>query len=245
MSDIKLCVNIDHVATVRQARGGIEPDPLEAARIVEENGAAGVTVHLREDRRHIQDSDVVALRDIVVGTLNLEMALSDEIIDFALNIVPDQITLVPEKRQELTTEGGLDVKSNFNRIKTAIDLFHKKKIIVSLFIEPDLETVELSKKCGADYIEIHTGTYCNEFFRGTERVRHERERIYLAAEKAVSSGIGVNAGHGLDCRNLPSLLDAPGLDELNIGFSIIARSVFIGLPAAVREMLDTIRGSKS
>jgi pyridoxine 5-phosphate synthase len=243
MSDIKLCVNIDHVATVRQARGGIEPDPLQAARIVEENGAHGITVHLREDRRHIQDSDIIALRDIVVGKFNLEMALSDDIIAVAKQVVPDQITLVPEKREELTTEGGLDVRGNFDRIKSVVGMFHEKNVIVSLFIEPDIETVELSKKCGADFIEIHTGTYCNEFLRnGSGRVKDEIDRIYLAAERACAVGIGVNAGHGLDCKNLPPLLKTPGLEELNIGFSIIARSMFIGLPAAVKEMIRTIEG---
>lgn len=243
MSDIKLCVNIDHVATVRQARGGIEPDPLQAARIVEETGAHGVTVHLREDRRHIQDSDIIALRDIVVGKFNLEMALSDDIIAVAKQVVPDQITLVPEKREELTTEGGLDVRGNFDRIKSVVGMFHEKNVIVSLFIEPDIETVELSKKCGADFIEIHTGTYCNEFLgNGNGRVKNEIDRIYLAAERACAVGIGVNAGHGLDCKNLPPLLKTPGLEELNIGFSIIARSMFIGLPAAVKEMIRTIEG---
>ncbi|HRZ25388.1 MAG TPA: pyridoxine 5'-phosphate synthase [Spirochaetota bacterium] len=242
MSDIKLCVNIDHVATVRQARGGIEPDPLQAARIVEESGADGVTVHLREDRRHIQDSDIIALRDIVVGKFNLEMALSDDIISIAKRILPDQITLVPEKREELTTEGGLDVRGYFDRIRSVVEMFHEKKVIVSLFIEPDIETVELSKKSGADYIEIHTGTYCNEFYRpGSRRVKDEIDRIYLAAERACAIGIGVNAGHGLDCKNLPAILGAPGLEELNIGFSIIARSLFIGMPAAVKEMLRTIK----
>jgi pyridoxine 5-phosphate synthase len=242
MSAIKLCVNIDHVATLRQARGGIEPDPLQAARIVEETGAAGVTVHLREDRRHIQDGDVIALRDIVVGKYNLEMALSDDIIAIAMKITPDQITLVPEKRSELTTEGGLDVRSNFERISGVIEGFRRKGVIVSLFVEPDIETVELSKKAGADYIEIHTGTYCEEFRKPGGRVDEERERIYRAAERAVAVGLGVNAGHGLDCSNLPPLLGMAGLDELNIGFSIMARSIFIGLPAAVREMLDTISG---
>lgn len=240
---IKLCVNIDHIATVRQARGVVYPDPLEGARIVEEHGAHGVTVHLREDRRHIQDHDVVALRDIVVGKFNLEMALSDDIIGVAKKVLPDQITLVPEKREELTTEGGLDIKRNFSKIKSVVNDFHEKNVIVSLFIEPDIETIELSKETGADYIEIHTGTYCNECMvpDNDTAVQKELDRIYSAAQRAVDIGIGVNAGHGLDCNNLPPLVQAPGLDELNIGFSIIARSIFIGLPGAVQEILKIIR----
>ncbi|MBN1532232.1 MAG: pyridoxine 5'-phosphate synthase [Spirochaetes bacterium] len=251
MSGITLCVNIDHIATVRQARGVNFPDPLAGARICEENGAHGITVHLREDRRHIQDRDVIALREVVRGKLNLEMALSDDVIAVARRVLPDQITLVPEKREELTTEGGLDVKGHYERIREVTEMFKNDGVAVSLFIEPDEETVRLSKKAGADSIEIHTGRYCNLFDRdpsrgvSDEETNRELNRIYHAAGIAGEIGIGLNAGHGLTCGNLPPILEAPGLEELNIGFSIIARSIFIGLPAAVREVLAVVHGAAS
>ncbi len=238
MSDIKLCVNVDHIATVREARGGIEPDPVTGALLCEENGASGITVHLREDRRHIQDQDVINLKNVLRGKYNLEMALSDEIVEIACRVVPDQVTLVPEKREELTTEGGLDVKGNFRKISAVTERFQGLGITVSLFVEPDGETVKRSLDTGADSIEIHTGAYCNAF--GKEGEARERERIYRAAEEAVRIGIGVNAGHGLNYRNIHSVLESAGLDELNIGHSIISRAVMTGLPAAVREMVDII-----
>jgi pyridoxine 5-phosphate synthase len=238
MSDIKLCVNVDHIATVREARGGIEPDPVAGALLCEENGASGITVHLREDRRHIQDEDVFNLKNMVRGKYNLEMALSDDIIEIACRVVPDQVTLVPEKREELTTEGGLDVKRNFRKISEVTERFRGLGIMVSLFIEPDSETVKRSLDTGADYIEIHTGTYCNAF--GTEGEEREIERIYRAAEEAVRIGIGVNAGHGLNYQNIGRVLESAGLDELNIGHSIVSRAVMSGMPAAVREMVDII-----
>ncbi|MCP4130449.1 MAG: pyridoxine 5'-phosphate synthase [bacterium] len=238
MSKIKLCVNVDHIATVREARGGIYPDPVEGARICEDNGAHGITVHLREDRRHILDDDVIALRDVVRGKYNLEMALSDEIIAIAKRVVPNQVTLVPEKREELTTEGGLDVKNNFDKIKRVTSEFRELGIVVSLFIEPDKEIIKLSHESGAEYIEIHTGTYCDA--RDPGIIEKEKNRIYEAAQYAVDLGIGVNAGHGLNLGNLPPLMDMAGLDELNIGHSIISRSIFVGLPSAVKEMLDII-----
>ncbi len=239
MNEIKLCVNIDHIATLRQARGGVEPDPLKGAEICEENGAYGITVHLREDRRHIQDKDVFALKDIVKGKYNLEISLSHEIIKIALRVKPHQVTIVPEKREELTTEGGLDIKKYFDKIKRAVKDFHDSGIEVSLFIEPDPEIVKLSKDTGADHIEIHTGTYCDA---GEEKdINREINRIYEAADAAVKSGIGVNAGHGLNYSNVRRVLRSPGLEELNIGHSIISRSVFTGLSAAVREMVSIIR----
>ena len=248
MPGIKLCVNIDHIATVRQARGGAYPDPLEGARLCEESGAHGITVHLREDRRHIQDRDVIALKKIVQGTYNLEMALSDEIIAIAKKIRPDQITLVPEKREEITTEGGLDVAAHFDRIRSVVGQFHDIGTIVSLFIEPEEDTVMRSKESGADYIEIHTGAYCNAADASgrepspdlTPDAERELGRILRAAVRAVEIGIGVNAGHGLNRMNLGPVLKARGLEELNIGHSIIARSIFVGLPAAVKELLDII-----
>ncbi|HNU90854.1 MAG TPA: pyridoxine 5'-phosphate synthase [Spirochaetota bacterium] len=238
MQKTVLCVNIDHVATLRQARGGIEPDPIEAALVCEDNGAAGITVHLREDRRHIQDMDVAGLRDVVRGKLNLEMALSDDIISVARRVVPNQITLVPEKRQELTTEGGLDVAANKARIIEVARMFHDIGVLVSLFVEPDPRIVELSRETGADFIELHTGTYCGA--RGEAEVQKELDRIYRAAHHAKAIGIRINAGHGLSYRNLPPILETPGLEELNIGHSIISRAVFLGLARAVREIADII-----
>jgi pyridoxine 5-phosphate synthase len=239
MSHALLCVNIDHIATLREARGGVYPDPIEGAVMCEKAGCDGITVHLREDRRHIQDRDVFALKDIVKGKFNLEMALSDEIIGIAAKLKPDQITIVPEKREEVTTEGGLDIGKKRKKIIETINLFHSLNIIVSLFIEPDKEVIELSKECGADFIEIHTGTYCNA--QDKAAIDKEIDRIYGAANHAVEIGIKVNAGHGLNYSNLKPVLKTPGLLELNIGHSIISRSVFVGLSKAVREMLEIIR----
>ncbi len=248
MKKIKLCVNIDHIATLRQARGGAYPDPLEGARICEESGADGITVHLREDRRHIQDRDVVNLKRVVRGTYNLEMALSDEIVDLALRVKPDQVTLVPEKREELTTEGGLDVAAHFERIRSLVPRFRDAGVRVSLFIEPEEETVLMSKETGADYIEIHTGAYCHAAdewggdFGGNAppAVKDRLGRILAAAESAARSEIGVNAGHGLNVYNIEPILTARGLEELNIGHSIVSRAVFLGLSGAVKELLDII-----
>ncbi len=250
MSTVKLCVNIDHIATLREARGTSYPDPLEGARLCEESGAHGITVHLREDRRHIQDRDVIALKDIIRGKYNLEMALSDEIIAIAKKVKPHQVTLVPEKREEVTTEGGLDVTAHFERIRSAVGQFHDAGIIVSLFIEPEKDAVYRSKETGADYIELHTGAYCiaaDKFGGDLNRdlppdVRRELDRILRAAEYAQEIRIGINAGHGLNRYNLGPVLAARGLDELNIGHSIIARSIYVGLPAAVKELLAIIGG---
>ncbi len=216
----------------------MEPDPVHGAVLCELNGADGITVHLREDRRHIQDRDVLVLKETVRGKFNLEMAISDEIVDLALRVVPDQVTVVPEKRQELTTEGGLDVKGNFDALKRCTARFHEKGILVSFFIEPDHKTVDLSKKCGADFIEFHTGTYCNAL-AGPAREK-ELIRIYTAAENALALGVRVNAGHGLNLDNVIPLLKTGGLEELNIGHSIISRAVFTGLPDAVRQMKEVI-----
>lgn len=250
MSTVKLCVNIDHIATLREARGTSYPDPLEGARLCEESGAHGITVHLREDRRHIQDRDVFALKDVIRGKYNLEMALSDEIIAIAKKVKPHQVTLVPEKREEVTTEGGLDVAAHFERIRSAVGQLHDAGIIVSLFIEPEKDAVYRSKETGADYIELHTGAYCivaDNFGGDLNRdlppdVRRELDRILRAAEYAQEIRIGINAGHGLNRYNLGPVLAARGLDELNIGHSIIARSIYVGLPAAVKELLAIIGG---
>ncbi|HON76930.1 MAG TPA: pyridoxine 5'-phosphate synthase [Spirochaetota bacterium] len=245
MSGKILCVNIDHIATLRQARGEHEPDPVEGAMICENNGADGITVHLREDRRHIQDNDVFALRDVVRGKFNLEMALSDDIIEVASKVIPDQITLVPEKRAELTTEGGLDVSGNMSRIRDVIKVFHDLNVLVSLFIEPDIDTVSASKDAGADYIEIHTGRYCNA--AAPEDITRELDKMHRAAEHACALGLRVNAGHGLKYSNVIPVLSLAGLEELNIGHSIISNAVFLGLPDAVKKMkkiiLDNPHGS--
>ena len=235
----KLCVNIDHVATLRQARGGTVPGVIEAAKVCEECGAAGITVHLREDRRHIQDNDVYELKKIVKGNFNLEMALSDDIISIAKKVVPDQVTLVPEKREELTTEGGLDVFANKEKIEKVIREFKDLGIIVSLFVEPEPQVVMFSKELGSDYVELHTGSYCNA---SGDSMKNELERIYKAATIAAQVGIGLNAGHGLNYENTTPILSAEGLHELNIGHSIVARSVFTGLATAVEEMLEIVRG---
>ena len=242
VSNIILCVNIDHIATLRQARGGAEPNVIEGAKICEENGAEGITIHLREDRRHIQDKDVLALKEIVKGKYNLEMALSDDVIEIAKKVKPDQITLVPEKREELTTEGGLDVEQNFHNIKKLINIFHDNGVIVSLFIEPDKRIVELSKETGADFIEIHTGAYCDAV--EPDMLKKEIDRIYEAANYGLELGIRINAGHGLNYLNINPVLKTKGLEELNIGHSIISRSIFVGLAEAVREMIRLINDNQ-
>ena len=234
-----LCVNVDHIATLRQARGGSEPDPVTGARICEESGADGITVHLREDRRHIQDRDVFELKKSVKGKFNLEMALSPDIIGVATGVVPHQVTIVPERREELTTEGGLDVAGNMKRISELTRHFRGLGVLVSLFVEPDTDVIKRSFDCGADYVEIHTGTYCNAADAGD--VKRETDRIYKAAICAVEIGIRVNAGHGLNAENLPALLNMPGLEELNIGHSIISRSIYHGLPKAVGDILAVMR----
>ena len=238
---ITLGVNIDHIATLRQARGGEEPDPLEGAKICEQAGAHGVTVHLREDRRHIQDKDIYALKDIITGKYNLELALSDDVISIAKKVKPNQVTFVPEKREELTTEGGLDVKHHYEKLKYVIADFKNLNITVSLFIEPDISTVELSKSCGADAIEIHTGTYCNA--KKDQEIDKELNRIIETSKYAKDHNLIVNAGHGLNTKNILPLLQIPNLEEVNIGHSIISRSIFIGLDNAVKEMLEILQST--
>lgn len=236
---VLLCVNIDHIATLRQARGGVEPDPIEGARICEQSGADGITVHLREDRRHIQDRDIVELKKLVKGKYNLEMSLSEEIVEIAKKIAPDQITIVPEKREELTTEGGLDVIAVKERLRKIVKSFHDINVIISLFIEPEIDIIKESKETGADFIEIHTGRYCNA--AGENKIQHELNMIYRGAEFAKKIGIRVNAGHGLNYENVQSILKTPGLEELNIGHSIISRSVFTGIGNAVSDMVKIIK----
>ena len=226
-------VNVDHVATVRQARGGSEPDPVEAADLAIRGGADGITVHLREDRRHIQDRDLKILKRKVPVELNLEMAAVKEIIDIALKIRPDMVTLVPEKRMELTTEGGLDIKENGLLIKKAVDRIQGEGIPVSLFINPAITDVNLSKETGAEMVEIHTGRYSDKKGKGQ---KVELERVREAVKRALDTGLVVNAGHGLKYENVRKIASIHGIRGLYIGHSIIARSLFVGIEKAVREM---------
>ena len=234
---LKLGVNIDHVATLRQARGVSYPNPLDAARLCEAAGAHGITVHLREDRRHIQDHDVISLRKALKISLNLEMAATPAIIAIALKIRPDEVCLVPEKRRELTTEGGLDVFGQWRTLKTAVARLADAGIIVSLFIDPDRRQLDTAAAVGAPVVELHTGTYCNA---AGASVRRELKRLVDGARYAHSLGLQVNAGHGINLDNLRGVLHVPYLDTLNIGHSIVARAVLVGMRQAVREMLKAM-----
>ena len=234
----RLGVNIDHVATLRQARRGRIPEPATAASIAELYGADGITVHLREDRRHIQDRDLEVLKRVVTTRINLEMAATDEITRIACGLKPHSCTLVPEKREEITTEGGLDVIGHRDAMTQTATRLKNAGILVSMFIDPELPQVRASRQAGADAIEIHTGTFCEAFAAG----KHEPElaKIRAAAALGVSIGLKVFAGHGLDVRNIVPILDLPEIEEFNIGHSIIARAIFLGLPAAVKEIADLI-----
>ncbi len=238
---ITLSVNIDHIATIRNAREGREPDPVIAATMAEMAGASAIVCHLREDRRHINDRDVYRLREFIQSKLNLEMAANDEIIAIALDVVPDLITLVPEKREELTTEGGLDVESNFSRIKEVCDKMHNKGIKVSLFVEPDERQLTAAKNAGADIVELHTGTYANA--RTAEKFKFELNRIISAAAFAYNADLKVAAGHGLNYQNTHHICFIHEIDELSIGHSIISRASLVGLDRAVREMIDLINNA--
>jgi len=233
-----LSVNIDHVATIRQARKGIEPDPVMAATLAILGGADGITIHLREDRRHIQDRDLKLLKDFVPVELNLEMAATKEMIGIATRIKPDLITFVPEKRQELTTEGGLDLKSQKKNIQGAIKKIQATGIPVSLFINPDLEDITLSRNIGADMVEIHTGMYANAKGKKQEE---EFNRVLNAVGHALSFGLVVNAGHGLNYFNVSKVAFIKGLRGLYIGHSIVSRAVLVGMKKAVRDMKELIK----
>jgi pyridoxine 5-phosphate synthase len=230
----RLGVNIDHVATLRQARGGNDPDPLAAAVLVELAGADGIVVHLREDRRHIQDRDLQLLRELIRTKLDLEMAADETMAKIALTVKPDMVTLVPEKRQELTTEGGLDVSAHKDRIQQIVAMLHNGSIPVSLFVEPDLLQIKTAHKISADFVELHTGKYANA--KRSKEADAEVEAITQAAKLAYKLGMGVNAGHGLNYQNVKRLIHIPEIVEYNIGHSIIARAVMVGLDEAVREM---------
>ncbi len=233
-----LGVNIDHIATLRNARGGSEPDLIQAALICEAAGADGITVHLREDRRHTKDNDVVELKNILKTRLNLEMALTDEMQKIALDVLPENVCLVPEKRQEVTTEGGLEVASRIEFVKEFVRPLVQAGIIVSLFIDADKEQVEAAAKTGAQFIELHTGKYAEAW--GTEEQEIEFNKLKEAAKLANELGLKVNAGHGLTYENVHKMKEIPELVELNIGHNIVARSVFIGLEKAVRAMKSLI-----
>jgi pyridoxine 5-phosphate synthase len=235
-----LAVNVDHVATVRQARGISEPDPAMAAGIAELAGAVGIICHLREDRRHIQDKDVLLLRQLVKTKLNLEMAATPEMIRIAREIKPELATLVPEKREELTTEGGLDVKSNPSLYKKAIHQLQQKGIEVSLFVDPDPSQIEVSHRIGADIVEIHTGHYAEA--RSESEARRQFDRIARAVETAARFDLGISAGHGLNYVNVKRFKDLPKIREYSIGHSIVARAIYVGLDRAVREMVELIKG---
>ena len=227
----RLYVNIDHVATLRQARRGNEPDPVEAANVCETAGADGITAHLREDRRHIQDADVEALATSVTTYFNLEAACADEMIEMALRLEPQQVTLVPEKREEVTTEGGLDISRERERVSRAIERLHAGGIRVSLFIDPSVEAVKLSKELGAEAVELHTGEYAHH-----PEDPAKIEALREAAREGAAIGVAVHAGHGLTVKNVGPVAAIPEIEELNIGHSIVSRAVFVGLDEAVREI---------
>jgi pyridoxine 5-phosphate synthase len=236
---MRLCINIDHVATLRNARGGSLPDPVEAALVCERAGADGIVCHLREDRRHIRDADVKRLRDALTTKLDLEMAATPEIIAIARRIVPDLVTLVPEKRRELTTEGGLDIVRSERTLRRAVERFHEKGIPVSLFVDPVAEQIEMSKEIGADMIELHTGEYANA--RTAPGARMQLRRIAAAAKLGRSLGLTVNAGHGLNYGNMRPVKRIREIEEVSIGHAVIVRAVEVGLESAVKEMVRLLK----
>lgn len=237
---LTLGVNIDHIATIRQARQTVEPDPVAAAVLAELGGADGITVHLREDRRHIQDRDVRILRQTVRTHLNLEMAATEEMVAIALDIKPDYVTLVPEKRQEVTTEGGLDIVGNFDYLCQVVDKLQSADIPVSLFIDADSAQIQASADTKAKFIELHTGKYADA--PNAQQQATELEALKRGCEQAIAAGLRVNAGHGLTYWNVYPVAVLPGMEELNIGHTIISRAVLVGIERAVREMKLAMRG---
>lgn len=241
-NDVLLGVNIDHVATLREARGTDYPDVVRAAHVCERAGAEGITVHLREDRRHIRDADVYALRAAVTTPLNLEMACNEDVLAVAIDVVPDEACLVPERRAELTTEGGLDVAGQLSRVRRYVEALQNRGVLVSLFIEPEAAQVRAASECGARCIELHTGRYCE--LEGAE-ARRERDRLRDAAGLAAGLGLRVNAGHGLNRANVGPVMEIPQLHTLNIGHSILCDAVFLGLEGAVRAMREAMDGGRT
>ena len=236
---MRLSLNIDHIATLRNARGETQPDPVTAALIAEQAGVDGIVVHLREDRRHVNERDVRLLRELITTKLDLEMAATEEIIKIAYDIGPELATIVPEKRQELTTEGGVNVIDNITLMKNTIQELHKFDIEVSLFIEPEIKQIEAAAEIESDFIEIHTGVFANAI--SEEEQFDELDKIRVAIKHAKKLGLGVNAGHGLDYQNIKIFRELTDIDEVSIGHSIIARAVFVGLKQAIKEMNDLIR----
>lgn len=242
MADLLLGVNIDHIATLRNARGTQYPDPVQAAFIAEQAGADGITVHLREDRRHITDRDVRLLRQTIQTRMNLEMAVTDEMLDIAIELKPHFCCLVPEKREEVTTEGGLDVAGQLDKMSVAVERLAQAGILVSLFIDPDHRQIDAAVAAGAPYIEIHTGAYAEA--QGELAVQAELRRIAVAAAYAAEKGLKVNAGHGLTYHNVQPIAALPEMHELNIGHAIIGQAVMSGLPAAVADMKVLMREAR-
>ncbi|AVU36662.1 MULTISPECIES: pyridoxine 5'-phosphate synthase [Serratia] len=242
MADLLLGVNIDHIATLRNARGTQYPDPVQAAFIAEQAGADGITVHLREDRRHITDRDVRLLRQTIQTRMNLEMAVTDEMLDIAIELKPHFCCLVPEKREEVTTEGGLDVAGQLDKMGVAVERLAQAGILVSLFIDPDHRQIDAAVAVGAPYIEIHTGAYAEA--QGELAVQAELRRIAVAAAYAAEKGLKVNAGHGLTYHNVQPIAALPEMHELNIGHAIIGQAVMCGLPAAVADMKVLMREAR-
>jgi pyridoxine 5-phosphate synthase len=235
---MRLSLNIDHIATLRNARGETQPDPVTAALIAEQAGVDGIVVHLREDRRHINERDVRLLRELITTKLDLEMAATEEIIKIACDVGPELATIVPEKRQELTTEGGVNVIDSITLMKNTIQELHKFDIEVSLFIEPEIKQIDAAAEIESDFIEIHTGVFANAL--SEEEQFDELDKIRVAVKHAKKLGLGVNAGHGLDYQNIKIFRELTDIDEVSIGHSIIARSVFVGLKQAIKEMNDLI-----
>lgn len=238
----KLSINVDHVATLRQARMASEPDPVAAAVAADMAGADGITIHLRGDRRHIQDRDLKLLRQVVKSALNLEMAATDEMLEIALLVKPDMVTLVPEKEGELTTEGGLDVEGNYEQLNQATGKLQLNGILVSLFVNPDEESIKTSAKLRADYVEINTDSYACA--RGVGDQIAQLERLEKMAALAHRLNLGINMGHGLDYRNVVNLVQIPHVHEFSIGHAVVARAVLVGFERAVREMSDLVRRSR-
>jgi len=235
---MRFSLNVDHIATLRNARGEDQPDPVTAALIAEQAGVDGIVVHLREDRRHISERDVRLLRELITTKLDLEMAATDEIIKIACDVGPELSTIVPEKRQELTTEGGINVIDNISRLKSAIKDLHNSEILVSLFIEPNLDQIDAAAEINSDFIEIHTGLFANAVTE--EEQFDELEKIRAAVKHAKKLGLGVNAGHGLNYQNIKIFKEVPDIDEVSIGHAVIARALFVGLNEAIREMIRLV-----
>jgi pyridoxine 5-phosphate synthase len=236
---MRLCLNVDHVATLRNARGENQPDPVTVALIAEQAGIDGIVVHLREDRRHINERDLRLLRELITTKLDMEMAAVPEIIKIACDVQPELATIVPERRQELTTEGGINVLDNLEHLASTIKELHKSEIAVSLFIEPDIDQINAAAEIKADIIEIHTGIFANAL--SEDEQFDELDRVRLAAKQAKKLGLGVNAGHGLNYINIKQLLQVEEIDEVSIGHAILARAVVVGIQEAIREMQNIIR----